>query len=95
MAIDPVAGVLVLAASALVLAATRYMSLVSVTAVFAGAIILLVRALTDVVSMEYIAFGVVVATMVEVSHIGNIRRLIAGEEPKLGRGGSRRQQSET
>jgi glycerol-3-phosphate acyltransferase PlsY len=95
VAIDPVAGVLVLAASALVLGATRYMSLVSVAGVLAGAIILIVRALTDALPMEYIAFGVVVATMVEVSHIGNIRRLIAGEEPKLGQGGSRRQQSET
>ncbi|HJM75049.1 MAG TPA: glycerol-3-phosphate 1-O-acyltransferase PlsY [Dehalococcoidia bacterium] len=95
MAIDPVAGMLVLAASTLILAATRYMSLVSVTAVLAGAIILVVRALSDVVPMEYIAFGVVVATTIEVSHIGNIRRLTAGEEPKLGQGGSRRQQSET
>ena len=45
--------------------------------------------------LAHFAFGVVVATMVEVSHIDNVRRLIAGEEPKLGQGGSRRQQPET
>ncbi len=95
VAIDPVAGVLVLAASALVLAATRYMSLVSVAGVLAGAIILIVRALSDAIPLEYIAFGVVVTTIIEVNHIGNIRRLIAGEEPKLGQGGTRRQQPET
>jgi glycerol-3-phosphate acyltransferase PlsY len=95
LAIDPISGLIVLAAAGLVLGATRYMSLVSVTGVLAGAVILIVRALTDAVPMEYIAFGVVVATMVEVSHIDNVRRLIAGEEPKLGQGGTRRQQPET
>lgn len=95
VAIDPLAGVLVLAVAALVLAATRYMSLVSVIGVFAGAIVIFVRAQTGALPLEYIAFGLVVGTMVEVTHIGNIRRLIAGEEPKLGQGGSRRQQPET
>ncbi|MEE8337223.1 MAG: glycerol-3-phosphate 1-O-acyltransferase PlsY [Dehalococcoidia bacterium] len=95
VAIDPLAGVLTLAMSGLVLAATRYMSLVSVIGVLVGAIVIVVRAQTGALPLEYIAFGVVVGTMVEVTHIGNIRRLIAGEEPKLGRGGSRRQQPET
>ena len=95
VAIDPLAGVFILAVAALVLAATRYMSLVSVIGVFAGAIVLVVRAQTGALPLEYIAFGLVVGTMVEVTHIGNIRRLIAGEEPKLGQGGSRRQQPET
>lgn len=95
VAIDPLAGVFILAVAALVLAATRYMSLVSVIGVFVGAIVLVVRAQTGALPLEYIAFGLVVGTMVEVTHIGNIRRLIAGEEPKLGQGGSRRQQPET
>jgi hypothetical protein len=36
-----------------------------------------------------------VALLVEVSHIENLRRLLAGTEPKLGQGGTVREQPET
>ena len=39
---------------------------------------------------EYVIFGLVAVAAVELSHLGNIRRLIAGTEPKLGQGGGRR-----
>jgi hypothetical protein len=40
--------------------------------------------------MEYLVFGVAVTLSVELNHLGNLRRLIAGTEPKLGQGGAPR-----
>ncbi|HJM90004.1 MAG TPA: glycerol-3-phosphate 1-O-acyltransferase PlsY [Dehalococcoidia bacterium] len=95
LAIDPVAALIVLVAAGVTLAATRYMSLVSVTGVLAGAIVVIARANSDAIAAEYIAFAVPVAAMIEISHIGNIKRLLAGTEPKLGQGGTRREQPGT
>lgn len=95
LAMDPIVALILLAGAGLILAATRYMSLVSIAGIFFGAIVLVARAMTDAVPVEYIVFAVAVAVMVEVSHIDNLRRLLAGTEPKLGQGGTAREQPET
>lgn len=95
LAMDPVVALVLLVAAGLILAATRYMSLVSIAGVLFGAIVLVVRATTGALPVEYIVFGVGVAVLVEISHIDNLRRLLAGTEPKLGQGGSAREQPET
>ena len=90
LAMSPIAAVAVLAAAGLVLAATRYMSLMSVSGVAAGFVAIVVLVLAGRLPAEYLLFGVLVTAAVELNHVGNIRRLLAGTEPKIGQGGARR-----
>ena len=94
LAMSPPAAVVVVLASLLVLAVTRYVSLMSVTGVFAGFLVLVVLAAAERVPEglrlphEYVLFGALVTAFVEISHLGNIRRLLAGTEPKIGQRGA-------
>ena len=92
VAMTPVALVLLLGAGA-VLGATRYVSLMSITGVGLGFIVLVVLVTAGGLPAEYLLFGVLVTAFVELSHVGNIRRLLAGTEPKIGQGGEPRGQS--
>ncbi len=91
LAVSPLAALGVLVVSLAVLGVFRYASLMSVTGVFAGfAIVGVMWALDDIQGWYFVLFAVPTMVLVEVSHIGNIRRLLAGTEPKLGQGGGRR-----
>ncbi|MBI2913130.1 MAG: glycerol-3-phosphate 1-O-acyltransferase PlsY [Chloroflexi bacterium] len=72
----------------------RYMSLVSVVTVPLGALILLLFAVSGTDPEHYTytkaIFGAFATAFVIVQHLGNIRRLIKGTEPKIGEGGRRR-----
>jgi glycerol-3-phosphate acyltransferase PlsY len=68
----------------------RYMSLMSLTTIPLGGVALLVLALTGVQPYAYAVFGGLAAVLVIFRHWGNIRRLLAGTEPKMGQGGTRR-----
>lgn len=91
LAVSPVVAVVLLLLSLVVLAVWRYASLMSVTGVFAGVVTIGVMAAAGWLHPAYLLlFAIPAATLVELSHIGNIRRLLAGTEPKLGQGGERR-----
>ena len=75
---------------AVVLLVTRYVSVMSVTSVFGGFLLLIALVVAGFSHPEYLLFGVFVTLSVELHHISNIRRLIAGTEPKIGEGGARR-----
>jgi acyl phosphate:glycerol-3-phosphate acyltransferase len=91
LAVSPLVALAVLGASLVVLAIFRYASLMSVVGVFAGFVVVLVLVLTGHLHVMYLLlFAIPTMLLVEISHIGNIRRLIAGTEPKLGQGGDRR-----
>lgn len=91
LAVSPIVALAVLGVSLAILAAFRYASLMSVTGVFAGFVIVGVLALMGRLDWYYfVLFAVPTMLLVEVSHIGNIKRLLAGTEPKLGQGGDRR-----
>lgn len=91
LAVSPIGALAILAVSLVVLAAFRYASLMSVTGVFAGFVVLGVMWLVGGIHATYfLLFAVPTMALIEVSHIENIRRLLAGTEPKLGQGGSRR-----
>lgn len=90
VAVAPLVAVVVLGASLAVLAVTRYVSLMSVLGVLAGFLALAALVRAGVVEAEYLLFGLLVMLSVELNHLGNIRRLLHGTEPKLGRGGARR-----
>ena len=71
----------------------RYMSLMSIITVPLGALVLLVLVplgVDDDYTYTKAVFGAFATALVLVRHMGNIRRLIRGTEPKLGEGGERR-----
>jgi glycerol-3-phosphate acyltransferase PlsY len=82
-AITPLAATIALAVFILVVAGTRYVSLASIVAAAA----LPVAELLVGAPMPAVAASVAVALLVAVSHRGNVRRLLAGTERRLGRPG--------
>jgi glycerol-3-phosphate acyltransferase PlsY len=90
LVVSPPAALIVVSAAVLVLAATRYVSLMSVLGVAAGFAVLVGLVVADRLSPAYLLFGVLAFAFVELNHLGNIRRLLAGTEPTLGQGGGRR-----
>lgn len=74
---------------ALLIIPTRIVSLMSTlgTAIAGGIIVALV--LADALPAAYAGFAVFAVAVVEFTHIPNIRRLLAGTEPRIGQGGDR------
>jgi len=72
--------------------ALRYMSVMSMVTVPLGALVLLLLALFHVDSYTYsqTIFGAFATAFVIITHMGNIKRLIKGTEPKIGEGSERR-----
>lgn len=68
----------------------RYVSVVSVLTVPLGALLFLVLALVGLTPYAYSVYGVLAAALVAFQHRENMRRLLAGTEPKVGQGGQRR-----
>ena len=89
-AMAPAAALAVLALGVVVLAATRYVSVTSMAATAAGFAAIVALVLSGRLPEPYLLFAVGAAATVELSHLANLRRLLAGTEPKLGHGGSRR-----
>lgn len=90
LAVSPVAAIVVVVAAGAILAATRYVSLMSVLGVAAGFVVLVALVMMHREHTAYLVFAVAAFAAVELNHLGNIRRLLAGTEPKLGQGGGRR-----
>jgi len=53
------------------------------------AAVFVVLAAVDLHPWAYAAYAVVAAVQLELLHIANIRRLLAGTEPKIGEGGQK------
>lgn len=71
---------------------TRYMSVMSIASAVLAAVVLIALGAADVLPVAYAVYASLAAAMIAVLHRENIRRLLAGEEPKIGRGGERRAQ---
>lgn len=92
-----------LAVGLFIILAFRYMSLMSILTVPLGAVVFLFLAaagMKDVAGVEdytytKAVFGAFATALVLLRHVGNIRRLIQGTEPKLGEGGGRRKPAPT
>jgi glycerol-3-phosphate acyltransferase PlsY len=73
--------------------ALRYMSVMSMVTVPGGAVVLLMLAIfhvDDDFTYTKTIFGAFATFFVIITHIPNIKRLIAGQEPKIGEGGGQR-----
>ena len=91
-------SVSLLAVGLFIILAFRYMSLISLVTAPLGALVLLVFAILGVgddYTYTKAVFGAFATALVLVRHLGNIRRLIQGTEPKLGEGGERRKKAVT
>jgi glycerol-3-phosphate acyltransferase PlsY len=68
---------------------TRHVSLMSVVGTPVSALVIAVAALAGWVPVAYAVYAAFAVAMIEYTHIPNIRRLLAGTEPRLGQGGDR------
>jgi glycerol-3-phosphate acyltransferase PlsY len=68
---------------------TRYVSLMSVVGTPIAAGIVVVSAAAGWVSPAYAVFALIAVIVIEYMHLPNIRRLLAGTEPRIGQGGDR------
>jgi glycerol-3-phosphate acyltransferase PlsY len=76
--------------AALVVGSTRIMSLMSISMAPLLAVVFVVLAVIDVSPPAYAAYAVIAAGLIVYKHRPNIERLLAGTEPKIGRGGEKR-----
>lgn len=71
-----------------IIAATRYASIGSLTVMTLMPLILLAAALAGTLSLTYVGYGLLAWAIIVYSHRPNIRRLIQGTERRIGEQGS-------
>jgi glycerol-3-phosphate acyltransferase PlsY len=69
---------------------TRYMSVMSILSAVLAAAVLIGLAAADILPAAYAVYASLGAALIVFLHRENIGRLLAGKEPKIGRGGERR-----
>jgi glycerol-3-phosphate acyltransferase PlsY len=70
-----------------IIAATRYASVGSLTVTTLMPIILLALAASGVLSLTYVGYGLLAWIIIVYSHLPNVRRLIDGTERRIGDSG--------
>lgn len=73
---------------AILIAATRYVSVMSVVGVPLCAALMVIAAALGWTEWIYVVFAFFATALIEYKHIPNIQRLRAGTEPKIGQGGN-------
>lgn len=86
----PLIGMILAPIGAAIVFLTRYMSLCSIIGTILGILLLIVLVAIGYADRAYLIYGILVALAIIYMHRGNIARLRAGTEPKLGKGGARR-----
>ena len=82
--LSPIAGLVAVVVGVPTIAITRYVSLGSIVGTLSGTVALIVLASLGLSAVEYIVYAVIGSTIIIGLHRDNIKRLIAGEERKLG-----------
>lgn len=95
LVVSPLAALGSLMFGLIVLAVFRYASIMSIAGVFVGFLVTVVLVLADMAADPYLLFALLTMLIVELNHVGNIKRILAGTEPKLGQGGGRRNSGDT
>ena len=93
LALNPIAGAALLPVGLGLVGVTRIMSVMSVGMAPVIAIVFVVLAALDLHPWAYAVYAIVAAALLIVLHRENVERLIAGTEPKIGQGGSRREET--
>lgn len=89
LALTPLVALAFPLMGAVVLLSTRYVSLMSISVPPVAVLIVAVGAALGFEPWPYVGYVVVAVALIEYMHIPNMRRLLAGTEPKIGQGGSR------
>lgn len=90
LAMNPLAAVAMLPVAALVVGATRIMSLMTITMTPALAMLFIILAALDISPPAYAVYAAGAAAIIVYKHRPNIERLLAGTEPRIGKGGDKR-----
>jgi glycerol-3-phosphate acyltransferase PlsY len=90
VALSPIAALAAAPIAAYILFATRIMSITSMAGAVAAALSFLAFASLGLHPWAYAAIAAAGAALIVAMHRDNIARLLAGTEPRLGRGGQRR-----
>lgn len=90
LAMNPLASVALVPVAALVVGATRIMSVLSITMAPLLAAVFVVLAVAGVSPPAYAFYAVPAAALILYRHAANIQRLLNGTEPKIGQGGEKR-----
>lgn len=90
LGLSPLVALIFPVIAAAIVIPTRIMSLMSVIAAPISAAVVVALAAAGRVSAASAVYAVVVVVLIEYKHIPNIRRLLAGTEPRLGQGGDSR-----
>jgi len=90
LAMNPLASVALIPVAGLIVASVRIMSVMSITMPPLLAVVFVVLAVVGVSPPAYAAYAVPTAALIMFKHRSNIQRLLAGTEPRIGKGGERR-----
>jgi glycerol-3-phosphate acyltransferase PlsY len=90
LAMNPIASLAVLPFGIALVATTRMVSVMSIGGAPVLAIVFVILAAVGWQPWAYAVYAVLAAIQVVVLHWENIQRILAGTEPKIGRGGERR-----
>jgi len=91
LAMNPIAGAVLLPFGLAILGITRIVSLMSVAMAPVVAIVFVVLSALGMQPWAYAVYAIAAAALIIVLHWENIQRIIAGTEPRFGEGGSRRE----
>jgi len=90
LAMNPLAAVAMVPVAALIVGATRIMSVMSIAMPPIVAAFFFVLAAMDISPWAWAAYAIPTAVLIAYRHQANIGRLLAGTEPKIGKGGEKR-----
>lgn len=90
LAMNPIATACLLPVGAGLVGVTRIMSVMSIGMAPIAAAVFVALAIAGVHPWAYAVYALVAGALLVVLHRENLRRLLAGTEPRIGRGGERR-----
>jgi glycerol-3-phosphate acyltransferase PlsY len=90
LAMNPLVFLAMVPVGVSIVVVTRYMSVMSIASAVIAAAVLIALAAWGVLPAAYAVYASLGAALIVVLHRENIGRLLAGKEPKIGRGGERR-----
>ena len=90
LGMNPLVGVTLIPVAVAIAFVTRYMSVMSISGAVLATVVLVALAAADLLPAAYAVYAGLTGALVIVLHRENIQRLLAGTEPKIGRGGERR-----
>jgi glycerol-3-phosphate acyltransferase PlsY len=91
LAMNPLAAAAMIPVAGVVVGVTRIMSVMSIVMAPALACLYIILAALDISPPAYAAYAIAASALIVWKHRPNIERLLAGTEPKIGRGGDKRQ----